>query len=301
MGMTHGNLTLADLGEDEVVRRLCALLPAQRDVRLGAGDDCALVRPARGLQVLKTDVVIEGVHFTPQLRGEWVGRKAMGRVVSDFAAMAAKPRHALVTLLAPPQTPWLRVRSVYRGLLEMAQRFGIAVVGGETSRSAALTLSVCLSGEVAAGRWVGRHGAKAGDTLWVSGVLGGSLRRWHWSFEPRLHEAQQLARQLPLRAMMDLSDGLRCDLPRLAARCGLGFEIDLSRLPRRRGCSVEQALSDGEDYELLFALDGRVGDSRVEACAQRLGLRLTRIGRLLPSGQVAPDWSVGGWEPFRKP
>ena len=292
--------TLADLGEDELLRRLLKLLPPRRDVLLGPGDDCALVKPARSLQVLKTDVVIEGLHFTPELSGLHVGRKAMARVISDFAAMAATPRHALVTVLAPPQTPWLRVRALYQGLLAMAKRFDIAVVGGETSRSAALTLSVCLSGEVAAGRWVGRHGAKAGDTLWVSGVLGGSLRRWHWSFEPRLHEARQLARELPLRAMMDLSDGLRCDLPRLAARCGLGFEIEGKRLPRRRGCTVQQALEDGEDYELLFALDARVSDARVQACAQRLGLRLTRIGRLLPAGQRPTDWTAGGWEPFVK-
>ena len=293
--------TLADIGEDALIRRLVAGLEFDASVIAGPGDDCAVVRaPARGEHLLlKTDTVVEGVHFTAQTPPRLIGRKAMARVVSDFAAMAAVPRHALVTLIAPPHTPVQRVLAVYRGLREQARACGVQVVGGETSSGGQLILTVSLSGTAPAKAWIGRHRARAGDLLWVTGRLGGSIRGKHLRFDPRLAEARWLVRQVPVHAMMDLSDGLAKDLPRLAAACGLDYRVDKALLPRSRGCSLEQAWGDGEDYELLFATPAR-GRARLAAAWRQAfpKLPLTCIGTLGPAGRKRVA-ETGGWEHFR--
>lgn len=291
--------TLADVGEDALIRRLVKDLPLDADVIAGPGDDCAVVRaPRHGRHLLlKTDTVVEGVHFTQQTPPRLIGRKAMARVVSDFAAMAATPRHALITLIAPPSTALHRVEQMYAGLRAEAARHGVNIVGGETSRGPMLIVTVSLTGEAAAAKWVPRQAARAGDLLFVTGRLGGSLRGRHLRFEPRLAEARWLAENLPVHAMMDLSDGLAKDLPRLAAGAGLGFQVQMSRLPRTLGCTVEQAWGDGEDYELLLAVSPKIKPAALAAWATAFPrLRLTCIGHLTaePIQQGAP----GGWDHF---
>ena len=145
----------------------------------------------------------------------------------------------------------------------------------------ALIISVALLGMVPKGRCPLRSGAKPGDAIFVTGELGGSLAGKHLDFAPRVAEAQWLARNHPLHAMMDLSDGLAADLPRLAAASGCGFAIEEEALPRGRDCTVEQALGDGEDYELLFAISPRHSRALEASWRKRFPrLRLTRIGQL---------------------
>jgi thiamine-monophosphate kinase len=115
-------------------------------------------------------------------------------------------------------------------------------------------ISISAAGFVEKARCVRRNGGKAGDLLFVTGRLGGSSRGRHLNFVPRVHEARWLTQHFSIHAMMDLSDGLGADLPRLAEASGVGFEIETKALPRTRGCSIQQAINDGEDYELLFAL-----------------------------------------------
>lgn len=293
--------TLADIGEDELIRRLVRGRRGGAGVVEGPGDDCAVVhapRPGRHL-LLKTDTVVEGVHFTADTPAALVGRKALARVLSDFAAMAATPRHALVTLIAPPTTPVRRVLDLYRGLHALARQYGVAVVGGETARGGQLIVTVSLSGDAPATGWVRRHGARAGDRLFVTGRLGGSLGGRHLRFQPRLAEAQWLARRLPVHAMMDLSDGLAKDLPRLAGGAGLGFEVEPEALPCATGCSPAQAWGDGEDYELLLAVAPEVRPAALAAWRKAFPrLPLTCIGRLTdtPRRSNAP---AGGWDHFR--
>lgn len=291
--------TLADVGEDALIRRLVKDLPLDADVIAGPGDDCAVVRaPARGRHLLlKTDTVVEGVHFTPDTAPRLIGRKAMARVVSDFAAMAAMPRHALITLIAPPTTALRRVEQLYAGLRAEAARHGVNIVGGETSRGSLLIVTVSLTGEAPAAAWVPRQAARAGDWLFVTGRLGGSLRGRHLRFEPRLAEARWLAENLPVHAMMDLSDGLAKDLPRLASGAGLGFQVEMSHLPRTPGSSAQQAWADGEDYELLLAVSPRVKPAALAAWAQQFPrLPLTRIGQL--TAAPTPPSAPGGWDHF---
>lgn len=276
--------TLASLGEDAVVAALTRALPARPDVRAGAGDDCAVVGGPRDTwwRLLKTDALVEGVHFLPDEKPERIGWKALCRAISDIAAMGGLPEHALVTLAVRAETTLSWARGLYAGLRRAARKFGIAIVGGETSRSPGPAfLSVALTGRVRRARCVLRSGGRSGDLLFVTGRLGGSIRGKHLDFIPRLAEARWLAQHFPVHAMMDLSDGLAADLPRLARASRCAFEIHEDRLPRNRGCTVTQALSDGEDYELLFALPQKEAQRLSREWKKKFPrLPLTAIGRL---------------------
>ncbi len=296
-------MTVGDLGEDAVVARLTRLLAPTASVIAGPGDDCAVVRSPgeKRCTVLKTDAVVEWVHFEPSTKPELVGRKALARVVSDFAAMGATPRHALVTVVCPQEMKVARLEAMYRGMQKLAGEFGMAVVGGELTKGLAMMISVAVEGDVAAEKWRSRSGAQAGDALLVTGRLGGSLGGRHLTFQPRLEEGRWLAGRAGVHAMMDLSDGLARDLPRMAKASDLAFEVAMDRLPRHRGCDESAAWGDGEDYELLIAVERTKVGRVMTAWKKRFPkLGLTEIGRLIPgeagSGNVAKG---GGWDPFQ--
>lgn len=277
-------MRLHELGEDRLLEQLTRRLRLNRKVLAGAGDDCAVTRfdDAGNCLVLKTDCIVERVHFTSDAKAHEVGWKAMARPLSDFAGMSAVPEFALVTLIVPAETTVLWATELYRGLEKAASAFDVAIVGGETSGTAgALAISVTIAGSVEPERWVSRGGGKRDDELFVTGRLGGSLRGGHLRFTPRLLEARWLTEHFPIRAMMDLSDGLGADLPRLARASRVGFQIDEHLLPRNRGCSIEQAISDGEDYELLFAIPPAASEQLARKWRKRFPrLPLTRIGQL---------------------
>lgn len=277
-------MNLRQLGEDRLLEQILPRLGQGAGVVAGAGDDCAVLEFAGSdkLLLLKTDCVVEGVHFTAQASARAVGWKAIARPLSDFAAMAGLPQFALVTLLAPASQTRRWISDLYRGLGKAARAFDVAIVGGETSRIDGPTaISVAVSGVAEKNRWVSRSGGRPGDVLFVTGRLGGSLRGKHLRFRPRIAEARWLAKRFPVHAMMDLSDGLGADLPRLARASHVGYELDESAIPRTRGCSLEEALSEGEDYELLFAL-APVEAKRLPREWKRKfpKLLLTPIGRL---------------------
>ncbi|MEQ1852535.1 MAG: thiamine-phosphate kinase [Chthoniobacteraceae bacterium] len=284
-------MKVSNLGEDALVAALTRNLPLAPDVRHGAGDDCAVIGGPRERWwlLLKTDCVVEGIHFLPREKPARIGWKALCRAISDIAAMGGVPEHAMVTLAVRPgvEVSWLR--GLYAGMRRAARRFGVSIVGGETSRSPGPAfISVALTGRVERTRCATRAGGRAGDLLYVTGLLGGSRRGRHLDFVPRVAEGRWLVEKFRIRAMMDLSDGLGADLPRLARASGCGFEIRKDRLPRSKGCTVRQALSDGEDFELLFAID-RGDAERLEALWRKAfpKLPLTRIGALTPPGKNA--------------
>ncbi|HVF72358.1 MAG TPA: thiamine-phosphate kinase [Chthoniobacterales bacterium] len=277
-------MKLRDVGEDRLLQQLLPHLHRHSGVLLGAGDDCAIVRsPKRGLlQVLKTDCLVEGIHFLAETEAKLVGWKAMARPLSDFAAMSAVPEFALVTLVVPSATRVAWVKQLYRGLEKIAGLFAVTIVGGETSGTKGpAVISVAITGSVEKERWVGRSGGKADDVLFVTGRLGGSITGRHLRFTPRIAESRWLTEHFRVHAMMDLSDGLGTDLPRMAEASKVGFRIEPEMLPLNRGVSTDEAISDGEDYELLFALAPK--DS---ALLQRRWRKhfpkvpLTRIGEL---------------------
>lgn len=296
---------LADVGEDALVEALTARLAAGPGVIAGPGDDCAVLKSDRvgWVALLKADCIVEGVHYARAASPGSVGWKAMARSISDIAAMGGLPRHALVTLVLPANESVSRVKAIYGGLEKAARQFDVSIVGGETSRApgrGASMISVALSGEVERGRCVLRSGGKAGDALYVTGKLGGAGAGRHLRIQPRVTEARWLTERFRLRALMDLSDGLAKDLPRLAKASRVGFDLDVEALPRHCGCDVKAALEDGEDYELLFALSSR-NAPRLERewAAAFPKLPLTRIGALV-ANRSAGKALQGGWDHFRK-
>lgn len=290
---------LSTLGENALLARLLRDLPTNDNLFVGPGDDCAVTaRDEHVDTLLKTDVVVEGVHFLRETTPERIGRKALARAVSDIAAMGGIPEHALVTILVHRDRPAELLEGIYRGLSALAQRYGISVAGGETSSlpQDGLVLNIALTGRCERGKAVLRSGARPGDKLYVTGVLGGSFEsEWHLDFEPRVEFARWLLSQgIRPTAMMDLSDGLGTDAPRLAAASRCGVHLDLDSLPCRPGCTPEQALRDGEDYELLMAFSP---EDEAHLQALHTPLRLTRIGVLTPAetGENLPL----GWQHFR--
>jgi len=255
--------------EFELISRLTAKLPTGDSVVVGAGDDCAVIDagvPGKW-QLHKTDAVVEGVHFTKDADPQQVGHKALGRALSDIAAMAGTPRWATVTLGLTDGFDAETVESIYDGMAALAKRHGVSLVGGETVvNPERLFISVSLVGEVARDKCLLRSGANVGDGVWVTGELGGSIAGHHLKFTPRLAEARWLAAHFLPSAMIDLSDGLAGDLGHLLTAANVGAELLESALPIRREARLRAkesetakspllaALTDGEDYELCFTL-----------------------------------------------
>jgi thiamine-monophosphate kinase len=291
------------LGEDLLLALLLRRLPRSKQLIAGPGDDVAIVGPPnRGeLLVLKTDCVVERVHFGLNATPETIGWKAMMRPLSDFAAVSAIPEFALITLMVNRNRKVRWVEAIYRGLRRAASRFDVQIVGGETSATPGpAAISVSVSGRVERGRWVSRSGGRVGDHLFVTGRLGNSIAGKHLRFVPRIIESRWLTANFRIHAMMDLSDGLGADLPRLARASRVGFQIDKAALPRPAGVSVEHAISDGEDYELLFALAPNDSE-RLQAAWRRKfpRVKLTRIGVFNRESNIAKRNSLRGYVHFQ--
>jgi thiamine-monophosphate kinase len=300
-----GGIRCGELGEDLLLDQLFPHLLAGKAAAIGLGDDCAVVemQDRHRLLVLKTDCVVDGVHFLRDTNALDVGWKAMMRPLSDFAATSALPQFALITLIVPEQTEVAWVKELYRGLRRAANRFEVSIVGGETSGTPGpVAISTSVVGFVERGRAASRCGGKAGDDLFVTGRLGGSLRQKHLQFIPRIEESRWLTENFAIHAMMDLSDGLGTDLPRLARASKLGFKIDTEKLPLSRGAKINDAISEGEDYELLFAISSRDRNRLEREWRKKFPkVLLTRIGRLNPKSEIRNPKLPGGYVHFQQP
>ncbi len=297
-------MKLRDLGEDRLLNELLPRLSAGKSVVAGPGDDCAVVEThdSGRLLVLKTDCVVEAVHFLRGTNAPDVGWKAMMRPLSDFAATSAVPQYALVTLILSERIDVAWVKQLYQGLRRAANRFQVSIVGGETSSTPGpIAISVGVIGFVERDRWVSRGGGKPGDDLFVSGRLGAALKRKHLRFIPRLMESRWLTKNFSIHAMMDLSDGLGADLPRLARASKVGFKIETENLPLSRGAKINDAISKGEDYELLFAVPRRESKRLQKKWSRRFPkLPLTHIGSLTPQSAIGNPQLRGGYAHFQQ-
>ena len=256
------------MNEFELIARLTRSLPANPAVVIGPGDDCAVLDLglADDYVLFKTDAVTEGIHFAADAPPEKIGHKALGRCLSDIAAMAGTAVAALVTIALPRKFDPEFVAAIYTGMNSLAQKYGVAIVGGETTTNPdRMLISIAVLGRVARGKAALRTGAKAGDAIFVTGELGGSLAGKHLDFEPRLAEAAWLAGHFALHAMIDLSDGLAGDLRHVLKASGVGAELLKSAIPVSRAAKLRAktgqskppfvaALTDGEDFELLFTV-----------------------------------------------
>ncbi|MGC9942648.1 MAG: thiamine-phosphate kinase [Verrucomicrobiota bacterium] len=283
--------------EFELIARLTKSLPTNPTVITGAGDDCAVLDlgiPGE-LVLFKTDAVVEGIHFTREVPPEKIGHKALARCLSDIAAMAGTPVAALVTIALPQDFDTEFVAQIYAGLTALAAKFEVAIAGGETTTNPGrILISISLLGTVRRGKQVLRSGARAGDAIFVTGELGGSLAGKHLDFEPRLTEARWLAEHFPIHAMMDLSDGLAGDLRHILGASRTGAELLKSAVPvsraakmrARKGSNAKPAfvaaLADGEDYELLFTLAAKNAVKLLDAWKKEFpGLRLSCLGKII--------------------
>jgi thiamine-monophosphate kinase len=251
----------------------------------GIGDDCAVLKGSgRRLRLFASDLLVEGVHFTRDTPGTQVGWKALAVNVSDLAAMGGgtPPRQAVISLGLPRATPVSFVDGLYRGLRRCAKLFDVDLVGGDTSRAPVAVVDVAISGEIDKENVVYRSGARPGDELLVTGRLGGSLKSGrHLRFRPRLREAQALTAHSKLHAMMDLSDGLGPDLLKMCEASGVSAVLEAARIPRSAGCSLDQALNDGEDFELLIAAAPRDAEKLTRSMGRNLRCGLRRIGTVV--------------------
>jgi len=319
--------TLATLGEFGLLARLLPRLPQRRDVLLGPGDDCAVVRASAGRLLVTVDALVEDVHF----RRGWLtptalGRKAFAVNASDVAAMGGAPRWCVTHIGAPLRTPAATVDGIARGVAAAAAAAGASAVGGNLSRASELSVTVTLIG-VAPPRPLTRAGARIGDALYVTGRLGDAalgvrqltrsraasgpaVRRFR-APTPRLAAGALLARRGLASAMIDVSDGLLQDLGHLCAASRVGARVELACVPAAaavRRAGLELALSGGEDYELLFAVSPR-REAALARAAAGFGCRITRIGectraagvRVVDAAGVARVWRTAGHDHFRLP
>jgi len=308
---------------------------AGQSIALGIGDDAALFRPTPGHEIVLTcDWFLEGTHFLREKHPpDAVGWKCLARAVSDVAAMGGSPRCFLLSL-ALPETNTGRWLDLFLGGLRRASRkFQCVLAGGDTTRRDEILINITVVGEVRPGTAVLRSGARADDILYVSGRLGEAelglqilrrsekraskknpLTRKHLYPEPRLALAQWLSKKGLATAMMDLSDGLSSDLPRLCAASAVGARLERAKIPQvqtqdlalKHGHDPMQlALHGGDDYELLFTVPSRKAKLLPKSFR---GVALTPIGRITPERELlaleengrASQFTPGGWDPFRK-
>jgi len=290
--------SVAAHGERKLITGICRWLGrASPASPFGIGDDCAVIPPTRHHQLVTTDPVIWGQHFDATVSARAVGAKLLKRNLSDIAAMGGRPVAAVVSLALAPQTSVRWLEQFYRGLAACALKHDVKIVGGDITQgpSGFFGAFLTLHGESTGRRVVTRAGARAGDSIYVTGSLGGSLLGHHPSFTPRLAEGAWLANRPEVRAMMDVSDGLAKDLNSLTPD-GLVPALDAKAIPvsaaaRRRARTTRKtplahALGDGEDYELLIVV--RAGAVKFERdwrkCFSKL--KLSRLGRFVRKNQL---------------
>jgi thiamine-monophosphate kinase len=273
--------------------------PFHARVAIGPGDDCAVVTSSGAPWLVKTDMLLDGVHFRLAEAGpRRIGRKAMGVNLSDIAAMGGKPVAAVVSVALPRQVgqvsnlPANLAEQLYAGLRDQADAFNTAIVGGDTnSWDGGLVISVALLGEPGPQGPILRSGARPGDWLMVTGSLGGSILGKHLDFTPRIHEALALQAHCRVHAMLDISDGLAADVKHICEESGCGAVLVAERMPvsdaaRRMDdgkTPLEHALGDGEDFELAFAVAPEDGRRLLEE-QPIAGIALAWIGKCVESG-----------------
>lgn len=293
--MINKELFLVDWIRKQAVRRVRGARKA--GIRLGIGDDAALVAPLPpGRELLiTTDLVVEGAHFEPASHpARALGYKILARGLSDIAAMGGTPLYALLSLCLPRWAGQNWQKQLYKGLFDLADRWKVALIGGDLAAGPLLAADIVVVGSVGRGRALRRSGARPGDVLYVSGPLGGSalglerLRQGRDAKDPavrrHLYPQPRLDLRLTATAALDLSDGLSIDLYRLAQASQVGAAVRSNAVPVFPGASLDQALHGGEDYELLFTLPP---SRRPPRSATAIGT-ITARRRLLLDGKPLP-------------
>ncbi len=279
-------MKLRSLGEFGLIRRI-AKKADRETVLVGIGDDAAVVKVSHGNNylLLTTDMLIEGVHFLKSKASPYqIGHKAVAVNISDIAAMGGFPKYGVVSLGLPKDTDVEFVDRMYKGMRKVSGKFKMDIVGGDISLSQKLVVNVALVGEVERKNLILRKGARAGDLLFVTGTLGGATKKKHLIFKPRLEEARLLVKNFHPTSMIDISDGLSQDLSHLTCASGVGAVLYEELIPvfRRTDCFTD-ALSEGEDYELLFTISSQE-IKRFLKVSRRWKVKVSCIGEIVEEG-----------------
>ena len=273
-------MKIKSVGELEFIERIKKKIPKLKSAVLGIGDDCAVLPYTDGKYLLlTTDMLLEGIHFDlSKVSAFKVGRKALAVSLSDIAAMGGLPKYCTVSLGVPKNMPANAPDDFYSGFLKLAKEFGVELVGGDTNASEKLICDICVIGEVEKKFLTRRSGAKPGDSIFVTGSLGGSIKGKQYEFMPRVRESRILVENFKIHSMIDISDGLSSDLYHITDASNVGAVIYDSAIPASKDALSKQgALSEGEDFELLFTASS---DIKEEILGERLGMPVKEIGRI---------------------
>ncbi len=250
-------MLISKLGEFGLIKKIRTLAKLDSSVIKGIGDDCAVLKFDRRRYLLLTcDMIVEGVDFVPKEKPELIGRKALAVSISDIAACAGIPRYAVVSLGIPKKATLEFMDGFLKGIFSLAREYRINLVGGDISRASRLVVDVTMLGFVEKKHLILRSGAKKGDIIFVTGRLGGSIRgKRHLTFVPRVKEARFLAKNFKPNSTIDISDGLLLDLGHILQESKVGAVIYEQLIPLHKDArNLKEALSMGEDFELLFTL-----------------------------------------------
>lgn len=273
-------MKLKDIGEFGLIDRIARAARTDASVARGIGDDAAVLKWTKDKYLLATvDMLIEDRHFRRSAPAQKVGWKAICCGISDIAAMGGEPKWALVSCGLPKDLPLKYADGIYTGMKRAARKFGVNIIGGDTNASDKIILDVTVLGEVKKKNLTLRSGAKPGDDIFVTGSLGGSLGGKHLDFTPRLKESRTLIKNFKINSMIDLSDGLSSDLGHILKQSGTGAVIYEYLVPRSRSArTIENALSDGEDFELLFTMPKKEAFKLLRLRKKLFDIPVTRIG-----------------------
>lgn len=284
------NKTLSSIGEIRLTEKIMALLPGKSaTIVVPPGDDSAAVRITDDGQdvLLTSDPVISGIHFDPKTEPGLIGRKAAGRVISDIAAMGGAPAWLLLNIAAPEHTDPSVITGIVKSAQALAAEFEASVVGGDVAKAPVLSVNAFCAGLVPSGKSVTRAGASAGDLVFVTGTIGGSRDGRHLSFQPRVREGIWLRRNSFPSAMIDITDGLATDLRHIMSASRAGAELMQSGLPLSDNIrdlpeehAVNRALTEGEDFELLFTVHPSLSDQLQREWKKVFKTRLSLIGHM---------------------